>query len=222
MAGVKVTDLPAIASAASTDVMYIVDTAANQSRKIEVGDVVNLQTAYDNGSTINTFNIVLDATDRKAIIGYSAASGLDSVCIGYNANGDPLTSNVTAIGSNAASQNAQDNVTAIGFEAGYQQSGTQLTAIGISSAKSNTGNEVLAIGNSAGFQNTGSNVVAIGTNAAQTNTLSNMFVISPNHLPSYADSTAAAAAITTGAGATSGNYYLYHDQSDGTIKAIIP
>jgi hypothetical protein len=36
MAGVKVTDLPVLASAASDDVLYIVDTSTNQSRQIEV------------------------------------------------------------------------------------------------------------------------------------------------------------------------------------------
>ena len=49
-----------------------------------------------------------------------------------------------------------------------------------------------------------------------------MFVISPSALPSYADATAAATAITVALGANAGDYYLYHDQSDDTIKAVIP
>ena len=36
MAGVKVTDLTALGTADPTDIMYIVDTTANQSKKIEV------------------------------------------------------------------------------------------------------------------------------------------------------------------------------------------
>jgi hypothetical protein len=36
MAGVKVTDLPALGTAAPDDILYIVDTTADQSRKIEV------------------------------------------------------------------------------------------------------------------------------------------------------------------------------------------
>ena len=36
MAGVKVTDLPALGTADPTDIMYIVDTTANQSKQIEV------------------------------------------------------------------------------------------------------------------------------------------------------------------------------------------
>jgi hypothetical protein len=40
MAGVKVTDLPALGTAASDDIMYIVDTSTNQSKKIEVQNLV--------------------------------------------------------------------------------------------------------------------------------------------------------------------------------------
>jgi len=36
MAGVKVTDLPALGTAAADDILYIVDTTANQSKQIEV------------------------------------------------------------------------------------------------------------------------------------------------------------------------------------------
>jgi len=40
MAGVKVTDLSPLASAASDDILYIVDTSTNQSKKIEVQNLV--------------------------------------------------------------------------------------------------------------------------------------------------------------------------------------
>ena len=39
MAGVKVTDLNALGSADANDVFYIVDTSANESKKIEVGSL---------------------------------------------------------------------------------------------------------------------------------------------------------------------------------------
>ena len=55
MAGVKVTDLPAAASAASTDVMYIVDTGSNTSKQIEVGDM------FSSGSWTPTFSTFIDA-----------------------------------------------------------------------------------------------------------------------------------------------------------------
>jgi len=41
MAGVKVTDLPPLGTAASDDIMYIVDTSTNQSKKIEVQNLIN-------------------------------------------------------------------------------------------------------------------------------------------------------------------------------------
>jgi hypothetical protein len=40
MAGVKVTDLPPLGTAASDDVMYIVDTSTNTSKQIEVQNLV--------------------------------------------------------------------------------------------------------------------------------------------------------------------------------------
>ena len=40
MAGVKVTDLAPLGAAAADDILYIVDTSSNQSRKIEVQNLV--------------------------------------------------------------------------------------------------------------------------------------------------------------------------------------
>jgi hypothetical protein len=40
MAGVKVTDLPPLGTAASDDIMYIVDTSTNTSKQIEVQNLV--------------------------------------------------------------------------------------------------------------------------------------------------------------------------------------
>jgi hypothetical protein len=50
MAGVKVTDLTALASAASDDVMYIVDSSSNQSKKIEVQDIYSGLPQFESGS----------------------------------------------------------------------------------------------------------------------------------------------------------------------------
>jgi hypothetical protein len=41
MAGVKVTDLPSLGTAASDDIMYIVDTSTNTSKQIEVQNLIN-------------------------------------------------------------------------------------------------------------------------------------------------------------------------------------
>ena len=50
MAGVKVTDLTPLAAADPTDIMYIVDTTANQSKQIEVGDIYSGMPQFASGS----------------------------------------------------------------------------------------------------------------------------------------------------------------------------
>lgn len=64
MAGVKVTDLPSTASAASTDVMYIVDTTANQSKQIEVGDLLD----FESGTWTPTFSGEDNACSNAALL----------------------------------------------------------------------------------------------------------------------------------------------------------
>lgn len=49
MAGVKVTDLTALGAADATDVFYIVDTSANQSKKIEVQNIYDGMPQFDSG-----------------------------------------------------------------------------------------------------------------------------------------------------------------------------
>lgn len=50
MAGVKVTDLTTLGAADATDVMYIVDTSANQSKQIEVQNIFNGMPQFESGS----------------------------------------------------------------------------------------------------------------------------------------------------------------------------
>jgi hypothetical protein len=50
MAGVKVTDLTSTSTAASTDIMYIVDTGSNTSKQIEVGDIYTGMPQFASGS----------------------------------------------------------------------------------------------------------------------------------------------------------------------------
>ena len=49
MAGVKVTDLTTLATADPTDIMYIVDTTADQSKQIEVQDIYSGMPQFDSG-----------------------------------------------------------------------------------------------------------------------------------------------------------------------------
>lgn len=239
MAGVKVTDLTSTSTAASNDVFYIVDTGSNTSKQIEVGNVVNLQTAYDNGSTINGSNVIIEDTTGANIvaIGELAAdsnSGTDIVAIGVQAGSGNTGDAVVAIGNKAAFNNTGIAVFAIAglqnntgsdvysIGGGDNNSGGNCVFIGRFSGKNNTGNQCVFIGDQAGEDNTGDQVVALGQAAGIANALSNQFIVSPSNMPSYADATAAATAITVALGATAGDFYLYHDQSDDTIKAVIP
>ena len=239
MAGVKVTDLTSTSTAAANDVFYIVDTGSNTSKQIEVGNVVNLQTAYDNGSTINGSNVIIEDSTGAGIvaIGELAAdsnTGTDIVAIGKQAASGNTGDNVYAIGNKAALNNTGNRIytisglqnnagtDVISIGGGNNNSGNNCVFIGDDSGNDNTGNQCLFIGDQAGKDNTGDQVVALGQAAGIANALSNQFIVSPSNMPSYADATAAATAITVALGATAGDFYLYHDQSDDTIKAVIP
>jgi hypothetical protein len=224
MAGVKVTDLTSTSTAAANDVFYIVDTGSNTSKQIEVGDVVNLQNAYDNGNTVNTSTVIIDGTNNDFIVGKNIPTPPSGewIAIGRNAGNGATGTGIVALGTGAGINTASTESVYIGNGAGADGSGDNNVAIGVSAGNENTGSNVIFLGELAGGQNTGDNVVAIGNTAASGNTLSGMFVISPSTLPSYADATAAATAITVALGAQAGDYYLYHDQSDDTIKVVIP
>ena len=225
MAGVKVTDLNTLGTAAANDVFYIVDTASNESKQIEVGNVVNLQTAYDNGSIINGVDVVIEAPGLGVGIGTDALSGATgslNVAFGSKALQNSTGDESVCLGKSTGDGSTGSNLVIIGTEAGINNTGENLVALGRGAGNENTGLNLIAVGKSAGDINTGDNVIALGNTAATNNTLSGMFVISNNCMPSYADATAAATAITVALGASAGEYYLYHDQSDDTIKVVIP
>jgi hypothetical protein len=67
MAGVKVTDLTSTSTAAATDVFYIVDTGANQSKQIEVQNIYSGLPQFESGTFTpvvsnesNIINVVVD------------------------------------------------------------------------------------------------------------------------------------------------------------------
>ena len=62
MAGVKVTDLAPLGTADATDVFYIVDTSANQSRKIEVQDIYSGMPQFESGNFTPTISGANDCT----------------------------------------------------------------------------------------------------------------------------------------------------------------
>ena len=79
MAGVKVTDLTSTSTAAATDVFYIVDTGANQSKQIEVQNIYSGMPQFASGS----FTPVI--SDEVDIVGATVDGGL------YSRVGDIVT-----------------------------------------------------------------------------------------------------------------------------------
>lgn len=79
MAGVKVTDLTPLGSADPTDIMYIVDAAANQSKQIEVQNIYSGMPQFDSGSFTPVISNEVD------IVGATVDGGL------YSRVGDIVT-----------------------------------------------------------------------------------------------------------------------------------
>jgi len=152
---------------------------------------------------------------------------------GYNQTG---TSNINAFGSAAGQSNSASYVNFMGYQAGkgnsgevvnafgssaaFNNSGTSVNAFGLIAAKGNSGSDVNAFGSAAGQNNTGSNVNMFGNSAGVGNGISGATIFINTTLPSYVNHTAAAAAITTGAGGIIGNTYLYHNQATNSIGAV--
>ena len=69
MAGVKVTDLTTLATADPTDIMYIVDAAANQSKQIEVQDIYSGMPQFDSGQFTPTVSNETPGTTTINMLG---------------------------------------------------------------------------------------------------------------------------------------------------------
>jgi hypothetical protein len=62
MAGVKVTDLTTLATAANDDIFYIVDTSSNTSKQIEVQNIYDGMPQFASGSFTPTISDEVDCT----------------------------------------------------------------------------------------------------------------------------------------------------------------
>ena len=188
--------------------------------------------AGDGNTGINLISLgqepaVNNTGDHVIAIGKGACennSGDHVIALGMNAANNNLGSDINAFGDNAALCTAEpgsvfgNDINAFGYHAAYDSVGSDVNALGRNSAESNTGNDVNAFGNNAAKNNTGNDVVAIGRDAGIGNTISTAFIISNSSLPSYANHSAASAAIT-GTG-IAGNTYLYHNQATDSIGAV--
>jgi hypothetical protein len=226
-----------------------VTAVGNNAGKLNQGDysdVYGFQAGYQNtGNYLNALGYQAgyqNTGDYIIAIGNEAASGntasFDVVAIGGSAafgntgNGSVVAvgvnaayqntgQEIVAIGQSAADGNTGDYIVAFGQQAASNNVGSQIVAIGSFAAQSNLGIlDVVAIGNYAAAFNGGHDIVAIGKNAGNSNGISNAFILSNNELPSYLNYATASAAITLGAGASSGSTYLYHDQTTNSIGAV--
>jgi hypothetical protein len=216
------------------DIITINNTLANQDLQevLTIGNTATLPIIL----TGQTFSYS-GAVTENLLIGTTVTSlaGTDNLHVGrtgsnntgdlglfmdFNAGQNNEGDTVLAIGRAAASNNTGDILVAVGSNAGGSNKGDNVTAIGVGAALSNEGNSVTAVGFDAANGNTGDNVTAFGQGAAQGNQLSQSVVFSNLTLPTYADHTAAAAAITVIAGASIGCTYLYHNQATNSIGAV--
>jgi len=149
---------------------------------------------------------------------YQPTSSIPSLQQVLDFNHD-LTNDNNFQGTEAGSSNTGTNVLALGNSAGNGNSGNNIVAFGSTAARNNSGNNVIGIGENTVVGNGGNNVIGLGTGAGNNNGLAGMTIISNDFLPSFADHTAAVAAINAGNGATTGTY-LYHNQATDSIGAV--
>jgi len=111
MAGVKVTDLPALGTAAPDDILYIVDTTADQSRKIEVqnlfgglpdiggGDFTSSATiSGENDCTVTCLRALYSRVNNIVTCTYYLSIGLD---LGFTTGSFNIAPPVTSSFTNA-------------------------------------------------------------------------------------------------------------------------
>jgi hypothetical protein len=88
MAGVKVTDLTALGTADPTDIMYIVDTTANQSKKIELQDIYSGMPQFESGNYTPTISGANDCTATVLRAIYSRVDNIVTMSIYFDVDLD--------------------------------------------------------------------------------------------------------------------------------------
>jgi len=165
-----------------------------------------------------------------------------NIAIGKNAlNGSDPSSNI-GIGDNAGKDDASGagNNVFIGTDSGYDRTasgfntGDEVVGVGKLTLGGNTGNYAVAVGTGAGYLNTGShlvavgdgaggsnegnNVIALGSNAGNGNVNGGQFIVASSHIAIFSNSIDAAFFFGS-ATLSTGNLYLWYDQSTGAINA---
>jgi len=97
MAGVKVTDLTTLGAADPTDIMYIVDAAANQSKQIQVQNIYDGLPQLDSGrysaTAANETGGTVDSTQYDGI--YSRVGNVVTFTIIIDITMDVASTNIT-------------------------------------------------------------------------------------------------------------------------------
>lgn len=225
------TNLNAIGrSAGESNTANDVNAIGGNAAYTNTGDIVNAfgwsAASNNTGSNLNAIGYQSAESNTGNIVNaLGTLSAYQNTGNNVNALGDNTAnintgSNVNALGNYSAYSNSGSEVNAMGFESAYANTGSGVNAMGNNAAQANTGDNVNALGANAASGNTGSDVNAFGLGAGTGNTLSGMTIFSNDSMPSYADYTAASAAITVMLGATAGCTYLYHDQATNSIGAV--
>ena len=89
MAGVKVTDLAPLGTADAADIFYIVDTSANQSRKIEVQDIYSGMPQFESGNYTPTISGENDCTATVLRALYSRVDNIVTMSVYLDIDLDP-------------------------------------------------------------------------------------------------------------------------------------
>lgn len=177
-----------------------------------------LQSAYDNGNTVNSFNITLSNSPSSNVsITNTLYTGNQNVIIGQSAGNNSTGDYNVMLGRVAGDNSTGDNNTILGNFAGFYSNGNGNFFVGANAGSTNNGSNNICLGIAAGSGNAGDNSVILGPLAGVNNPLSNQFIVSNISLPSYANNGAAVAALSGGA---SGNTYLYYNSTTFAIEGV--
>jgi hypothetical protein len=178
-----------------------------------------LQSAYDNGNTVNSFNITLsNSPSSNVLITNGAYTGNENVIIGTGAGGAGGGNANLILGKLAGNNATGDSNLMLGSGAGFGSSGNNNMFAGTNAGAGIIGgNNNICIGLGAGFGAAGDNNIMLGLTAGSNNTLSNQFIVSNTSLPSFVNNGAALAALSGGA---SGNTYLYYNSTNFAIEGV--
>jgi len=218
----KITDLPQLSETpATTDVLTIVDTSEDTTKKILVSDLVSIvETGIDSS---DAHVIAVAAADQRInlhvpsmidsdYVQARAATSQDSASIASIVQSEFFDTNNINWGGGAGSvaQQSNGNQIALGFYAGNTSQDFDCIAIGTMAGRKDQGNRAIAIGKEAGsgdpyssFQNT--NAVAIGYRAGYHTQNNNAIALGATS--GQWDQSSEAVAVGYGAGQTNQGQY---------------